>query len=626
MSVSSKYEQIISPPTASASPSSQVTASALWLHFSRAVTVDDFCQSWLALICHLIPQVECGTVFLETSPFPTGFKPKGIWPSGSTDISHLEPTVQRALTQREGLLLKSEGSRNTFEVAYPLEVDAQLHGVVVLELAPRSDVEFSHVRRQLYWASAWMEVLVRRQNPSPDDVPAKQLHSMLDMVATVCRHDRFHEAATALVTDLATTLHCDRVSLGVLQRGKSRVRALSHSAQIDKQTNLFVAIAEAMDEAIDQQTTVVLPASEKQPSHITTAHQTLAEEWGSGAICTIPLTIAGQIVGALMLERPSNKPFDQTTLDLCEATGSLVGPILETLRREDRWWLTKGWDAAMTHLKHLVGPRHAALKLSTIILTALLIFFSTVEGDYRVSAITVLEPVVLRALVAPFEGFVAEAPTRAGDLVKHGEVLTTLDDRELQLERLKWMSQFEEVRQKYHQAMALHKLSKVTILSAQMDQAQAQLSLVNDQLTRTQIHAPFDAVVVSGDLSQELGSPVEKGQVLFEVAPLDSYRLIVQVDERDVREIAVGQRGTLKLSSIPGDTFAFTVLKLTPVSEAEEGRNYFRVEAQLDETPERLRPGMEGVGKIDIDQRLLFWIWTHDIGDWVRLTWWSWTP
>lgn len=626
MSVSSKFEQMATSPTDSSPPIPTESVSALWLNFSKSGTVEDFCQSWLALVCHLIPNVASGTVSLETPSHPSMYKPKGIWPSSSTNVSHLEETVQQALSQRKGCIQKLNDRRNTFVVGFPVEIEGQLHGVVVLELSPRSDAEFAQVRRQLYWASAWIEVLIRRQDSSAGDVPAKQLHSILDMVATVCRHDRFHEASTALVTDLATTLHCDRVSLGFLHRGKSRVNALSHNAQIDKQTNLLVAIAKAMDEAVDQQATVVIPAFDEQPLHITTAHQALAQEWDSGAICTIPLTITGQIIGALTLERPGNKPFDQPTLDLCEATGSLVGPILETLRREDRWWLAKGWDAANTQIKHLVGPRHVALKLSTIILAGLLAFLGTVEGDYRVSAKTVLEPVVLRALVAPFEGFVAEAPTRAGDLVKHGEVLTTLDDRELQLERLKWMSQFEEVRQEYHQAMALHKLSKVTILSAQMDQAQAQLSLVNDQLTRTQIHAPFDAVVVSGDLSQELGSPVEKGQVLFEVAPLDSYRLIVQVDERDVREIAVGQQGTLKLSSIPGDTFAFTVLKLTPVSEAEEGRNYFRVEAQLDETPERLRPGMEGVGKIDIDQRLLFWIWTHDIGDWVRLTWWSWTP
>jgi hypothetical protein len=36
--------------------------------------------------------------------------------------------------------------------------------------------------------------------------------------------------------------------------------------------------------------------------------------------------------------------------------------------------------------------------------------------------------------------------------------------------------------------------------------------------------------------------------VLFEIAPLDAYRLVVQVDERDVNDVAVGQHGHLRLA------------------------------------------------------------------------------
>ena len=42
------------------------------------------------------------------------------------------------------------------------------------------------------------------------------------------------------------------------------------------------------------------------------------------------------------------------------------------------------------------------------------------------------------------------------------------------------------------------------------------------------------AVVVSGDLTQSLGAPLERGQVMLELAPLDAYRVTLQVDERDI--------------------------------------------------------------------------------------------
>jgi hypothetical protein len=39
-----------------------------------------------------------------------------------------------------------------------------------------------------------------------------------------------------------------------------------------------------------------------------------------------------------------------------------------------------------------------------------------------------------------------------------------------------------------------------------------------------------------------------------------------------------------------------------------------------------LRPGMEGIGKITIDRRMLIWVWTHEMIDWLRLQLWRWMP
>jgi hypothetical protein len=62
------------------------------------------------------------------------------------------------------------------------------------------------------------------------------------------------------------------------------------------------------------------------------------------------------------------------------------------------------------------------------------------------------------------------------------------------------------------------------------------------------------------------------------------------------------------------------------VATARDGRNYFRVEARLDRAPEGLRPGMEGVAKIAVDERLLVTIWTRSALDWAHLALWTWWP
>ena len=123
-----------------------------------------------------------------------------------------------------------------------------------------------------------------------------------------------------------------------------------------------------------------------------------------------------------------------------------------------------------------------------------------------------------------------------------------------------------------------------------------------------------------------LGSPVEKGKTLFELAPLDYYRVIIQVDERDMRFVSVEQRGLLALEGMPGDPLPLSLTKITPVTVVEEGRNSFRVEARLTEFGRQLRPGMEGVAKIETGQRPIVWIWTRSVIEWLRLAAWKYLP
>ena len=188
----------------------------------------------------------------------------------------------------------------------------------------------------------------------------------------------------------------------------------------------------------------------------------------------------------------------------------------------------------------------------------------------------------------------------------------------------KLLGQREQVQKEYRNALAERDRAQIRVLSARITQTEAQLELLREQLSRTQLSAPISGVIVKGDLSQSLGSPVEQGEVLFEIAPLDEYRIILHVDERDIIEVAEGQQGQLALTAMAGETLPFSVSRITPVSSQEQGSNTFRVEAKLQEPSQQLRPGMEGTGKISIGQRRLIWIWTHSLVDWLRLALWVW--
>lgn len=603
---------------------------ALWTSFAEAATVEAFCQSWLALQCRMMGGVRAGMVLL--GPADRGpFRPVATWPEGRRTLKHLTKTAERTLADRRGVVVRGEAPEGEtqnghYEIGYPIEARGALHGAAVLEVTPKSEAKLQGMMRQLHWGASWMELLFSREAVASERDTRERIQTALDLVATSVGQDRFYASAMALVTALATKLHCERVSLGFVKRNRTRVVAVSHSAEFKQQTNLIRSLADAMDEAIDQRETIVYPQPAEGASAVMQAHAELAKEHGHGALLCVPLEAGGQAVGAMLLERPVERPFDQKQVDLCRSVAALVGPLLEVHRREDRWLVAKAWESCTRTVRELFGPRHVALKVTTAVVAGLAAFCVFAEGDYRVSSKTVLEPIVQRAAAAPFNGYIREAPVRAGDLVQVGQVLCTLDDRELRLERLKSLSKYEEYQKEYHKAMAEREAAKVEILTAQMNQVQSEIALLDDQLAHTRVVSPFDGIVVSGDLSQSLGSPVEKGKVLFEIAPLDSYRVVLEVDERDIADVRVGQHGHVRLSAFPSESVEVTVEKVTPVSEAKDGRNFFRVEARLDQPHDRLRPAMEGAGKIEIDQRLFVWIWTHQVVDWVRLTVWSWLP
>jgi RND family efflux transporter MFP subunit len=604
--------------------------SALWAVLASAADAREYCQSWLAIQCRLIPGVV-GAVVLLRLEGQDSYSAVAVWPDVRRDMSYLTPTAQKALVERRGIVAPSakagEGTAPTGVcIGYPVEAVGVLHGVVVLDVSPRPEAELQAALRQLHWGAAGLELMLCQQEVARVSETRDKLQTVLEVVASAAAHDRYVAAATALATDLSTRLKCDRVSVGFLVGGQIKLEAVSHSAQFKERTNLMRAVAAAMDEAVDQGLTLVLPPPKGSPPLVRRAHEALAAEMGSGAIVTVPMLASGKPVGALTLERSAEAAFDAPTVELCEAVAGLAGPMLDVHRREDRWFgarLAAWWREKLTQL---FGPRHAGLKLAAIVAFALIAFLTFVKGDFRVSASTVLEPQIQLAATAPFNGYIREAPARAGDLVKQGALLARLDDRELKLERLKYMSQEEELSKQQRSAFAERNLAQVQIVSAQLEQARAQVARVEEQLQRTAITAPFDGVVVSGDLSQQLGAPVERGTVLFEVAPLSEFRLVLKADERDVSFLSEGQRGQLLLSAFPDDQIGFEVTKITPVSTPREGRNYFRVEARLDRTDPRMRPNMEGVGKVEIDRRRYIWIWTRQVVDAVRLTAWTWLP
>jgi biotin carboxyl carrier protein len=602
-------------------------AEDAWAGLAAAADSTELCRHWLTLQCIQVPGARAGLLLLRNTA-GDAYVPAGVWPDPQRDLAYLAAPAQQALARRTGVVQPAGGETGvaaTVHIAYPVESDGELFGVVALDLSVRPEAELRAALRQLVWGGAWLDGLCLRRNATAMRLSSQRSVLALDVLAAVQEQGDLQHAALVLVNELVTRLAVDRASLGLMRGAQLELQAISRSAWFERKSQLVVALGNAMDEALDQRATVCEPPLPDSSGSITVAQRDLATRTGNTSICAVPLLISGKPVGAILFERAA-VPYTAEEVATFEALATLAAPALDARLALDRWVTGRLFDRLVEWRDKLFGARHPTLKMGVAFALLLALFLVFAEGDFRVSAKTVVEGAVQRAAVAPFEGFIAEAPVRAGDTVRAGQLLVRLEDRDLRLERVKLVAERDQQLRKYHDALAKHDRPAAGILMAQAGQSAAQIALVDEKLARTRVTAPSDGVVVSGDLSQLLGSPVEQGKLLFEIAPLDAYRIILKVDDRDIAFVVNGQHGRLVLSGLGGDPLQFQVSKVTSVSTPLEGHNYFRVEAQLEAPRIGVRPGMEGVGKIIVDHRKLAWIWTRSLIDWMRITFWTWMP
>lgn len=450
--------------------------------------------------------------------------------------------------------------------------------------------------------------------------------SCLDLIAlqaAVVSHDRLRPAATALASELATRLGCERVAIGFVEDRFCRVVALSHGGIGEGRSEALKLFGAAMDEALDQVATVVVPQQPARPPRIVLAHDTLLRGH-KGAVCTIPIGVGRELVGAVLLQFGDPAALEAARIDDWEHAVALLGPVLHFMAYRERPLRQRVRDRLRQAWASLRSPDNGRLRLSLAAAAVALVALLFVPFEYRIGGKARVEGEIQRVLVAPVDGFLKQSLVRPGDVVKAGQVLAELAEQDLQLEHNRWASELAQHENAYAAAMARADRTQLVMSQARADEARAQLALVDEQLGRTRIEAPFDGVVIRGDLSQSLGSPVQRGDVLLTVAPRERFRVIVEVDERDIGRVRLGQPGSLALSALPWDTLAVRVTRVTPMATAVEGRNVFEVEAALDAQPDSLRPGLRGVARIAVGREPLLWAWTHRFVEWLRLGAWSW--
>lgn len=596
----------------------------LWRSFLAASTDEQFFELFPALVARQIAGARQVALFRRAE----GGGVASVWPIG-TSVDNLAELVGLVFTDGRPMLRTGRNIGGaTRIIAVPLAMNAATVAVLVATIAvgasDAGDLPARQVR-ELQWSLGWLRDRLGTGASASLKLERDRTRRVLDVLGAVVDRSGFRPAALAAVTDLAIAFGASRVSLGFRRWGSSRVEAISHSASFSRRAKLVQLIGRAMDEAIDQRSLIRYPTAQDELV-FAAAHAELAADAKGGSVLTVPIFIVDAYEGAFVFERSSGATFDAETITQLSAAVAATGPVLYEKRLNDRWLIVKAWDATILQLRRLLGPGYLGRKLAALIVLAVVATLSFWTETFHVVANAQLEPVERRAIVSSYDGYVQSAKARAGDVVKAGDELAALEDRELNLERLRWVTEKQQHQYEYDRALAARDLANINVVKAQIEQADAQIALIDEQISRTVLTSPFDGLVVRGDLTQRIGASVSRGETLFELSPLSRYRVVADVGERDIARLAPGQTGEVVFAALPDQPIPIVIDRITPVASEEQGQSGFRVEASLSGDVERLRPGMTGVARIELDRQPLIAIWTRPFLDWLGLLWWRILP
>ncbi|MEO8152323.1 MAG: HlyD family efflux transporter periplasmic adaptor subunit [Rhizobacter sp.] len=364
-------------------------------------------------------------------------------------------------------------------------------------------------------------------------------------------------------------------------------------------------------------------AAVQEATEVATRASVEMQEVTQGTWWALPILDDGQPV-AVLVARNEAGPLVPEALATLRASAGLAEPLLRHWREAGRSLPRHLLEATRETWHKLWGPGHLTWKFAAIGLVAVSGVLLLWPVPDRVTANVVIEGRVRQVVTAPFEGFIAQVLVRPGDRVTKGQVLAKLDDRELKLEQGRYRSERDQAAGKQRQAMSERDAPAVALASAEVQQAEAQLALVESKLARAALTAPMDGMIVTGDWVQQIGGPVETGKEMFELATTDDYRVVLHVPDRSITLVHAGQTGALRLTGQPQQSHAFKVSTVTATATMQDGTNGFRVEAAWEGQAPPLSPGMQGVGKITVGTANLFTVWTRSSIDWLRLKLWGW--
>lgn len=204
-------------------------------------------------------------------------------------------------------------------------------------------------------------------------------------------------------------------------------------------------------------------------------------------------------------------------------------------------------------------------------------------------------------------GWIERLHVDAGDRVRRGDPLVSIDDSDVSAKRSQVEAGIAEAQavlqnattraerfrrlreqQSVSQQQLDDVLTQVERAESGLRSAQAMREEVQVHLGYLSIRAPFDGVVVRRFV--EAGNMASPGTPLLQLEQNDRMKVVARVGEKDIGRVAVGDTVMIEVTSVPDARFRAPIERIGGATDP--GSRTYDIETHIDNAAGRLRSGM----------------------------------
>jgi biotin carboxyl carrier protein len=495
-------------------------------------------------------------------------------------------------------------------------------------------------------------------------------HGLVDFFTNINASLDRNETAFNVVSELRRETDADRVSLvSFAQQSRGKLIATSGVAKVNRKGRETIQLEQLVNQICRQNQPFSYPSKEFAdiPSRFRSRIESYLTNSSARSMMVIPVTLERtdaptdvehsvsqkkkqaqrqrRTIAAIVIENFQTSEFKPELKRYHETLALRAGDAYRNAFLHQRAFLFPLWEFLGRQYDYFIG-RHFSKTMTALGLAALAFACMFVlQGQYRLSCDGRLMPEQQRTIWAEVDGIVNEIHVETAEEVSPGDLLVTLENKDLKIQQQEYSGNLFSLRQRLEsvdrllaaetddvsdtESNARQMSVERASLVQQVKTTEQQLKILEQQMAAQNVTSPIAGVILTADLRKELEDrPISQGTALLDVAAIDGdWVLELKMPDRKVGELLKTQQETeepLKVSFVrssePSIVYEGQVktIDLSAKIDDEVGQ-FLRVVVDIDasQIPNR-NVGMETVAYLHCGQKSYAYIWTREIVDFVH--------